>query len=90
MANFYVINHNKTNFTYEVLADDNNRLSIICRDQNGKLSVRKAWIENNELHSKDSYTGYESYEEYLEKLPELESMLNFSTIKNKLLYKKDI
>lgn len=85
MTNFYVINHNKTNFTYEVLADDNNKLSIICRDQNGKLSVRKAWIENNELHSRDSYTRYESYEEYLEKVPEIESMLDIKLFNENLI-----
>lgn len=90
MTNFYVINHDKTNFTYEVLADDNNKLYLISRDQNGKLSIRKAWIENNELLSKDSYTGYESYEEYLEKLPELEGMLDFSIIEDKLLQKNNL
>ena len=90
MTNFYVINHDKTNFSYEVLAQDNDILSIIERDTAGNLSVKKAWVENGILNSRTTFTRYESYEEYLEKLPELEGMLDFSTIEDKLLQRYNL
>jgi phosphatidate phosphatase PAH1 len=62
-----LLEHNKQNKTYTVLIDDNGKLYLVSRLEDGTLTQRKAWYENNELVSKDWTTSYETDEEYEEK-----------------------
>ena len=62
-----LLEHNKQNKTYTVLIDDNGKLYLVSRLEDGTLTQRKAWYENNELISKDWTTSYETDEEYAKK-----------------------
>jgi hypothetical protein len=69
----YLIEHNKKEQSYSVLVEAD-KLYIMTRVENGTFYIRKAWLEDNELISRDWTTSYEITTDYLQKLQTLNTI----------------